>query len=214
MKLNRAPCFWQSLWCFLTRLMVGLFLIQLTACSTVLAPYSWPGSTDSNQRREGGRPYPPQSAFPPVYREQGATVYNEDASSHRVEHHSPPAVEYEPQNVPASTNDAKPVVVSLLAKAGRLKSSSDYEGASAAVERALRIDPRSPKAYKLLAEIRLDQKQYESAEQMAKKGLLYANADRGGQDLAIYNALWRIIAQARRSLGDEAGAVRAMNNLR
>jgi tetratricopeptide (TPR) repeat protein len=89
-------------------------------------------------------------------------------------------------------------VVALVDDAGRL------ESAAASLERALRIEPGDASLWQRLAQLRLRQREYRQAEQLARRSLLAASADR-----SVAAAGWRIIAAARRAEGDESGARRA-----
>ncbi len=105
---------------------------------------------------------------------------------------------------------ARPVtsaaVSNLVQKAARQKNSGDMTGAAATMERALRIEPRNAHLWNQLAEVRLAQRQYSQAEDLASKSNALAAADR---DLRRDN--WLLIAKARRSVGNIAGATLAEN---
>lgn len=85
------------------------------------------------------------------------------------------------------------------ADAGRLAS------AEASLERALRIDPRNPRLWQQLAGVRLQQGDYAQAESLAARSNSWAGAD---DVLRAEN--WRLIAEARRARGDDAGAHEAL----
>jgi len=92
-------------------------------------------------------------------------------------------------------------VVALLDRADAYHQSGDIGNESATVERALRIDPNNGRLWNRLAAIRLDQGQARQAEQLALK----SNAlSRGDTRLQAQN--WRLVAKARWSMNDSAGA--------
>ena len=92
-------------------------------------------------------------------------------------------------------------VVALLDKAHVQASAGQLEKAGASLERALRIEPRNPALWQELAHIRLDQRQYVEAENLAAKSnaLLRGNKSMRAE-------YWRIIGQARTKRGDVKGA--------
>lgn len=77
--------------------------------------------------------------------------------------------------------------------------------ASATIERALRIDPRSTEAYLYLADLRLQQRRFTEAEQLARKALLYISTSQNAHKLKTREAaLWRIIEDAQMGVNNEA----------
>lgn len=95
-------------------------------------------------------------------------------------------------------------VLALLTSAQQQQSGGDLNGASSSLERAQRIAPREPQVLYRLAEVRLAQGDAAQAEQLARRGLTYAN----GRP-ALQGSLWNLIAQARERQGDSAGAAQA-----
>lgn len=100
--------------------------------------------------------------------------------------------------------DSSPAVTSLLARAETASRDRDWSAAAASLERALRIEPRNPVLWNRLAGVRLQQGQYRQAEQLAAKSNSLA-----GDDRLLQARNWRLIARARRQLGDERGAAEA-----
>ena len=92
-------------------------------------------------------------------------------------------------------------VVALLESADRREATGDYTAAAAALERALRIEPRNGHLWNRLANLRLQQGQYGPAADLAAR----SNSLAGG-DLTLQRDNWRLIARARRAAGDIAGA--------
>ena len=95
-------------------------------------------------------------------------------------------------------------VLALLTTAQQQQSSGDLNGASSSLERAQRVAPREPQVLYKLAQVRLAQGDAPQAEQLARRGLTYANG-RG----SLQASLWGLIAQAREKQGDAAGAALA-----
>lgn len=77
----------------------------------------------------------------------------------------------------------------------------DLERAASRLERALRIQPNHARLWYELARIRLQQDQPGLAEELAKKSI---SLPTGNRQLLRRN--WLLIAEARRRLGDPAGA--------
>jgi predicted Zn-dependent protease len=73
--------------------------------------------------------------------------------------------------------------------------------AAAAIERALRIEPRNPRLWQELARVRLQQRQFAQAESVAARSNSWA-----GSDNALRAENWRLIAQSREARGDAEGA--------
>jgi predicted Zn-dependent protease len=100
-------------------------------------------------------------------------------------------------------------VVALLDQADTYHRSGDIGNEAATIERALRIDPNNGRLWNRLAAIRLEQGQPRQAEQLALK----SNAlSRGDTRLQARN--WRLVARARWSMNDSAGARSAENKAR
>jgi predicted Zn-dependent protease len=100
-------------------------------------------------------------------------------------------------------------VLALLTSAQQQQGSGDLEGASSSLERAQRIAPREPQVLYRLAEVRLAQGDAAQAEQLARRGLSFAN----GRP-ALQAGLWGLIGQARERQGDPVGAAQARERAR
>lgn len=137
----------------------------------------------------------PQRTLPPVVDgTQPRSAQPEAADPVQV----PDTVEVPVSPAPPSGGGA---VVALLDKADVYHQSGDVGNEAATIERALRIDPNNGRLWNRLAAIRLDQGQPRQAEQLALK----SNAlSRGDRRLQAQN--WRLVAKARRTLNDSAGA--------
>jgi predicted Zn-dependent protease len=101
---------------------------------------------------------------------------------------------------------SEPAVVALLDESERKLRAGEQEAAAASVERALRISPGNALLWYRLAAIRIGQRQWSQAEALAQKSLSL-----GGGDRRLQQDNWQLIAQARRELGDAAGARAAEN---
>ena len=92
----------------------------------------------------------------------------------------------------------------LIEKGDAQRRQGEYQQAAATLERALRLSPGSGAAYLALARVRLDQKQYREAQDLAEKSLSLSGESRYAQREA-----WLVIGKARRNLGDPQGARQA-----
>jgi tetratricopeptide (TPR) repeat protein len=98
-----------------------------------------------------------------------------------------------------------PAVKELLADAGSAESDGDYGKAAVLLERALRIEPRDPEILQSMAEVQLQNGDYEQALNFAVRS--YDSGPRVGE---ICSRNWRTIGVAREQLGDSAGAADAV----
>jgi tetratricopeptide (TPR) repeat protein len=95
-------------------------------------------------------------------------------------------------------------VISLLKHANEAREAGQPGQATAALERALRIEPRNYFVWSALATTYLQSKDYEQAESVAKKsnslarGNIYAEQEN-----------WRVIREVRVAVGDAEGATAA-----
>ena len=87
--------------------------------------------------------------------------------------------------------------------------SGGYADAAASLERAIRIQPKNPELWHVLADVRLRQQQSGLAEDLARKSNLLA---RDNAELVRGN--WRIIGEACRLKGDASCAAEAMDKAR
>lgn len=122
---------------------------------------------------------------------------------------APPApgpVAYAP---PPSAPSLAPAADALVRQAEQQRQARDYVGAAATLERALGIAPQEPHVWNRLARVRMEQGLYSQAGNLASR----SNALSGDQ-VALKQDNWRIIAAARRAAGDNAGAMEAERKAR
>jgi len=98
-------------------------------------------------------------------------------------------------------------VMALIDKAHSQTAAGQTDAAGANLERALRIEPRNPVLWQELARVRLDQHQYQQAENLAAKSNALA-----GDNRHLQAENWRIIGEARSRRGDLEGAREAFKN--
>ncbi len=97
-----------------------------------------------------------------------------------------------------------PAVLALLQEAEADSANGSLDNAAAALERAIRIQPRNAQLWQKLAEVRLKQHQPGLAEDLAKKSNVLAKNNK-----AMISKNWGLIAEARRKKGDMEGAAEA-----
>ncbi|MGE0081144.1 MAG: tetratricopeptide repeat protein [Thiohalomonadaceae bacterium] len=107
-----------------------------------------------------------------------------------------------PEPPPASHNTA---VLALLDTAHADLENGRFAAATAALERALRIEPRNPVLWQELARAHLREGNYTQAENFAARSNSWAGGNR-----ALLASNWQIIAEARMARGDAAGAQQAL----
>lgn len=98
-----------------------------------------------------------------------------------------------------------PAVMAIWERAESSRAAGDIEGAISHLERAIRINPDDPIVWTRMAELRLKQGKYVSAENIAIK----SNNLNGGANQVLAYRNWLIIAKARENNGDDAGAQEA-----
>lgn len=111
---------------------------------------------------------------------------------------APTTPEEQVARTPVSGSSA---VVALADSARTDTAAGNYAAAAAALERALRIEPRNPRLWHELAQLKLKQGDASQAANMAARSNTWAGADK-----TLRAANWRIIGEAKRSLGDDAAA--------
>ncbi len=168
-------------------LLVPILLIQAACVGTTTTIQRYPdvakGSVSEPVAESEPRTPPPTEARPAV--PEAAAPEDRTAGN----------------GVPAS---APPAVLALLSEARANVSSGDLDNAAASLERAIRIQPRNPRLWHELAEVRLKQRQPGLAEDLAKKSNVHAKGDS-----ALIRANWSIVAEARRLTGDPEGEAEA-----
>jgi len=114
----------------------------------------------------------------------------------------PPVAEPPAPPAPAPSAKTENIAVAGLMETARADAAAGkLSSAAAAIERALRIEPRNPRLWQELARIRLQQRQFIQAESVAARSNSWA-----GSDNALRAENWRLIAEAREARGDSDGA--------
>lgn len=101
-----------------------------------------------------------------------------------------------------------PAVAELSEAAVQAEQAGDLSRAATLLERAIRIEPRDPELLQQMAEVRLDQAQWDQAESHARRSF-----DVGPRVGELCQRNWRTIALARERQGDFDGARSARERL-
>lgn len=189
----------------------GLEPVSSNVKDPVVSPYALPPEVDLNRPADAtSSPYPaPGESF------------NSQADQHAVEpliEPVLPVIDYpttpEPPPVRALSpriseklfvQAVPPAVSSLEVDIESHFKGHRYGDAAAQIDRALRIQPKNPELWHVLAEIRLRQNQPGLAVDLAKKSNSLAKSN-----IDLIKSNWRIIADARRQQGDGIGAQEAL----
>lgn len=175
---------------------IGMSLLTLAGCSS--APVRAPIDDRSIARTPAPSASLPDATTsveePAVtitpYRESGGST---EAASPLSESEAPRALDAN-ESPPPST-----AVTALLDTAGQQARAGNLDTAAATLERALRLEPRNPELWTRLAEIRLQQGEFDQAANLAAKSNNLA-----GNNAALITRNLKIIEQAR----GRKGAVR------
>lgn len=111
-----------------------------------------------------------------------------------------------PRTSPATLS---PASRALVGQAQAQRKKGDLPGATAALERALRIEPSNPLLWIEMGRLRMDQQNFAQAEAMGRKALAISVGDSRTQSSA-----WALIADALRARGRNPQAEEALQKAR
>jgi len=152
-----------------------------------------------------GPPQPPTQP-PPEQQPQPGEQPGDQPDDSTEPSEPPPSVRQPPEEMPprSAAEASSPAVMSLLGRSETLARSGRMGMAAATLERALDLEPRNAFVYQRLASVRLAQGQASQAEAMARKSNSVA-----GNNPFVRADNWGLIAEARRTAGDNGGAEEA-----
>lgn len=102
-----------------------------------------------------------------------------------------------------------PASRALVTQAEAQRKKGDLPGASVSLDRALRIEPNNPLLWIEMGRLRMDQRNYPQAENMARKALAMSVGDDATQ-----SAAWELIGQSLKARGRNAEAEEALGKAR
>ena len=108
-----------------------------------------------------------------------------------------------------TTREGNIAVVALLESAREAEKTRQYGRAAAALERALKVEPRNPRLWHRLATVRYRQGRHPEAEALARRSMSLSP-----EDAKLDSRNWRVIAAARHGHGDAEGAREALRRAR
>lgn len=133
---------------------------------------------------------------PAEVEERDSTRPRPGGSSAQIAAYTPPAQPRIARPAP------KRAVEVLMLRAEDQQRAGDLDAATVSLERALRISPDDAVLWHRLAKVRMAQRRPDLVTQLAAKSNALASPD----DRELRSSNWHLIAQAKRSLGDSAGA--------
>lgn len=163
-----------------------LGVVILAGCATRPLPPASPPQQEPQQPRGHATPLPSEQAPQVIQPTQPQTQRQK----------LPPS---KPGEISSSA------VMSLLNSADTQVHSGNPSRAAAILQRALNIEPRNPFIYQRLAAVRLAQKQFQQAEELAYKSNSLAS-----NNPFVQADNWLLIAESRRLRGDSTGQQQAM----
>ncbi|EIT69614.1 hypothetical protein WQQ_31960 [Hydrocarboniphaga effusa AP103] len=195
----------QGFYCFTGHKLASLGLLILAGCASSTGQRTGYPAGGSQPQPPVGTVYPaPQQPAPaaPQQPRQPVPILPGDQTATIPPQKTPP-------NYPKSAADISGgAVVSLMKQASQARAAGQYDQASGALERAVRIEPRNYFVWSALARNYLDKKLYDNAESIALKSNSLA---RGNVYVELEN--WKIITEARQAQGDAIGALQAQGRL-
>ena len=99
-----------------------------------------------------------------------------------------PQLNSKPRSAPKSYK-ANPAVLALMDRARMSGDNGDYQSAEVSLERALRINPKNLKLYRLMVELKIQKGDRQSAVEIARKGLSIAKGGRQREEKRLLEAL-------------------------
>ena len=193
-------------------LYISIIALNLTACQH-LADYSWPNSATPIKANKPQVINKPVSKPVVVSKQQPVVIAPIERTEPKEQPAAtptiikpvlPPPVVIQPNKKLADGRDM-PAVQGLLVTASEHLHAGRLEEAAASLESAQRLAPQSATVYQRLAEVRLQQGRTIEAEQLARKGLSYAQGN------AQQAALWHLVAEAAERQGKQDAANQAKN---
>jgi len=183
------------------RTLFAVISLSVAAAGCALDTFhkSEPGSSSSHPGAQGSPGSGPVLSSPPVIAPPGQEPV--------IAAPSPTPLPRERPKAPAAT--LGPASKALVAQAQSQRKKGDFPGATASLERAMRIEPSNPLLWIEMGRLRMDQHNYPQAEGMGRKALAMSVGDDRTQSLA-----WQLIADSYRARGQNVQAQEAQDKAR
>jgi tetratricopeptide (TPR) repeat protein len=184
------------------RLVALAALLAVSACS--IAPFQKGTPAETRPPPAAGTP---KAGEGPVLKTPTDEIFQPDAEA--VIETPPPVVDLpreRPRRPPATL---APASRALVAQAETQRKKGDLPGASVSLDRALRIEPNNPLLWIEMGRLRMDQRNYPQAENMARKALSMSVGDDATQ-----SAAWELIGQSLKARGRNSEAEEALGKAR
>jgi hypothetical protein len=181
------------------RIVALTVLLALSGCS--VAPFKTGSATGA--ATTGSKPREPGAG--PVL--TAPTEIGRPAGEPVIETPPPAQLPRERPRAPPAT--LSPASRTLVSQAQAQRRKGDLPGATVSLERALRIEPKNPLLWLEMGRLRMDQRNYPQAENMARKALSMSVGDDSTQ-----SAAWRLIADSLRARDRNPEAEEALERAR
>ncbi len=178
------------------RLIALASLLAISGCS--IAPFQKDKPADTSPARD---PAPHRTGEGPVLKTPTDEIFKPEAEP-VIE--APPVVELPRERPSRPPATLAPASRALVAQAEAQRKKGDLPGASVSLDRALRIEPNNPLLWIETGRLRMDQRNFAQAENMARKALAMSVGDDTTQAAA-----WDLIGQSLKARGRNAEAEEA-----
>lgn len=184
------------------RLLALVALLAISGCS--IAPFQKDKPSTAPSAREPG---PHRTGEGPVLETPTDEIFKPEAEP--VIEAPPPVVELPRERPSRPPATLAPASRALVAQAEAQRKKGDLPGASVSLDRALRIEPNNPLLWIETGRLRMDQRNFSQAENMARKALAMSVGDDTTQAAA-----WDLIGQSLKARGRNAEAEEAFTRAR
>lgn len=184
------------------RFLALAILAAISGCS--VAPFQKDRPVDASSARD---PAAHRTGEAPVLKTPTEEIFQPDPET--VIETPPPVVELPRERPSRPPATLAPASRALVAQAEAQRKKGDLPGASVSLDRALRIEPNNPLLWIETGRLRMDQRNFAQAENMARKALAMSVGDDSTQ-----SAAWDLVGQSLKARGRNAEAQEAFARAR
>lgn len=184
------------------RLIALALLLGISGCS--IAPFQKDKPADAASSRD---PAAHRTGEGPVLKTPTDEIFKPGAEP--VIEAPPPVVELPRERPSRPPATLAPASRALVAQAAAQRKKGDLPGASVSLDRALRIEPNNPLLWIETGRLRMDQRNFAQAENMARKALAMSVGDDATQ-----SAAWDLVGQSLKARGRNVEAEEAFAKAR